>query len=36
MWIELSEVRVEAPVTDPLIDYAPKLEKYKAVQVFPL
>ena len=34
MWIELSEVRAEAPVTNPLIDYVANLEKYKVVQVF--
>jgi hypothetical protein len=28
--------RVEAPTTDHLRDFAPDLEKYKAVQFFPL
>ena len=30
------QCRVEAPITDHLRDYAPDLEKYKAVQIFPV
>ena len=28
-------IRVEAPITDHSRDYAPNLEKYKALQIFP-
>ena len=34
--LDLFLPRVEAPITDHLRDYAPDLEKYRVVQVFPV